>query len=98
MKKQFVGRAAVALAVLASPVLAGQPAATGEAPPELNFEVALGGPGGDGPLDRIVMVRAEESFEAKVVRGAPYQAEAVNEEGGPGHQMRIERRVKRPQE
>jgi hypothetical protein len=34
---------------------------------------------GDGPMDRIMMVRAEESFETKVVRGAPYQAEAVNE-------------------
>lgn len=79
MKEKFVGRTAVAMALLASPVLAGHPAATGEPPHEFNVEVAMGHPGGEGPFDRIVMVRAEESFEAKVVRGAPYQAEAVNE-------------------
>ena len=79
MKRDFVGRAAAALALLAAPVLAGEPAATGEPPQNMTFEVAMAGHAGDGPLDRIVMVRAEESFEAKVVRGAPYQAEAVNE-------------------
>ena len=79
MKKDFVGRAAVALALLAAPALAGEPAATGEPTQNMTYEVAVAGQAGDGPLDRIVMVRAEDSFEAKVVRGAPYQAVAVSE-------------------
>jgi hypothetical protein len=78
MTQEFVGRTAVALALLAAPVRAGEPAASGEPPQNMNFEV-VAAHAGDGPMDRIVMVRAEESFEAKVVRGAPYQAEAVNE-------------------
>src|SRR5262245_35932055 len=79
MKMEFVGRATAALSLLALPALAGEPATTGEGPQNMTYEVAVAGQAGEGPLDRIVMVRAEESFEAKVVRGAPYQAEAVNE-------------------
>ena len=79
MNKESLGGAALALALLAAPVLAGEPAATGEPPLNMNFEVAVAGHPGDGPMNHVVMLRAEESFEAKVVRGAPYQAEAVNE-------------------
>jgi hypothetical protein len=83
MKNDVVGRAAVTLALLAAPALVAaqgaQAAATGEPPQDLKYEVAVAGPGGEGPLDRIVMVHAEESFEARVVKGAPYQAEAVTE-------------------
>jgi hypothetical protein len=79
MTRGLVGRTAVALALLAAAAWAGEPASTGEPPQNMTYEVAVAGQAGDGPLDRIVMVRAEDSFEAKVVRGAPYQAEAVNE-------------------
>jgi hypothetical protein len=79
MKKECLGAAAVAFAMLAAPVLAGEAALAGEPQQNLRYEVAVAGSAGDGPMDRIMMVRAEESFEAKVVRGAPYQAEAVNE-------------------
>jgi hypothetical protein len=79
MKKVFVGRAAVALALLAAPALASGPAATGEPGQEFNVHYSMTGQPGQGPLDHIMVMRAEESFEAKVVRGAPYQAEAVNE-------------------
>src|SRR5262245_63263527 len=76
MKRLFVPLTVIGLALLAGPVRAGDSAATGEPPQNMTYAVAGQG---DGPLDRIVMVRAEDSFEAKVVRGAPYQAEAVNE-------------------
>jgi hypothetical protein len=79
MKSEVV---AVALALLAAPALAAQvgpEAAPGEPPQDLKYEVAVAAPGGEGPLDRIVMVHAEESFEARLVKGAPYQAEAVTE-------------------
>lgn len=56
---------------------AGDQAAPVEAPPPplMHFEMA----GGDGPMDHIMVVRAEETFEAQLVKGAPYQAEAVSE-------------------
>lgn len=68
---------AVALVALAAPAWAGEPA-TGERSRELRFEMAVAGPG-EGPFGHVVMMHAEESFETKVVRGAPYQAEAVHE-------------------
>jgi hypothetical protein len=79
MKMRWVGNGAAALALLAASAVAGQPALTGEPPEEFNVGVAFAGTPGEGPLDHIMMVRAEDSFEARLVRGAPYQAEAVNE-------------------
>lgn len=73
---------AVAAALLAAPALAAQvgaEAAPGEPRQDFKYEVAVAGPGGEGPLDRIVMMHAEESFETRTVKGAPYQAEAVTE-------------------
>ena len=55
---------------------AGDPAQSAEAPPPplMHFQMA-----GDGPMDHIMIMRAEETFEARLVKGAPYQAEAVHE-------------------
>jgi hypothetical protein len=78
MKKRFLAGAVVALGLLAAPARAGEPA-PGAGERVHNFTWALAGGDGDGPMESIVMMQAEESFEAKVVRGAPYQAEAVNE-------------------
>ena len=66
---------AAVLALVALPAGAGEPA---EGPATLQFEYAVAGPG-EGPLDHVMMLRSDETFEAKVVRGAPYQAEAVHE-------------------
>jgi hypothetical protein len=40
---------------------------------------AMQGPGGPPMLDHLMVLGAEEGFELKTVKGAPYQAEAVTE-------------------
>lgn len=40
---------------------------------------AEGGPGGPPMMDHLMILGAEEGFELKTVKGAPYQAEAVTE-------------------
>ncbi len=78
MKKVMNGRAAGALVLLAVPAMAAEPAV--DPVQDVRFEMAVAGPG-DGPMDHFVMMRAEESFETRLVKGAPYQAEAVTEFG-----------------
>lgn len=50
---------------------------------ELAFELALPPPPGEDPVafkgDRIMVLHAEDGFETKLVKAAPYQAEAVTE-------------------
>ena len=78
MQKEALSAVAATLALLAAPARAGEPAvAAGEPGPTFEWSMAAGA--GEGPMDGIVMMRAEESFETKLVRGAPYQAEAVHE-------------------
>jgi hypothetical protein len=71
-----------ALGLLAGPALAAPPEASAVLPEDVRFfrmEMAGGEPIGAGPLDQVVIMHAEESFEARLVRGAPYQADAVTE-------------------
>lgn len=80
MKNMVRGGMAGALALMAGAALAGDAAVVAEAPPAQNmrYEVVRAG-AGEGPMDHIVIMRAEETFEAQLVKGAPYQAEAVHE-------------------
>jgi hypothetical protein len=62
--------------------LAGAPAWAQPAGDEAPFELALPPLAGDPVVfkgDRIMVLHAEDGFETKLVKGAPYQAEAVTE-------------------
>jgi len=77
MKNTARGAMVAGLVLAGAWAWAGDPAATGEAPPPPLFHYEVNDDA--GPMDRIVVMRAEETFEAQLVKGAPYQAEAVHE-------------------
>jgi hypothetical protein len=64
----------------AAVILAAFPALAADEPEDRFFFRAIGpeGPGGP-PIDHVMILGAEEGFELKTVKGAPYQAEAVTE-------------------
>src|SRR5262245_45913471 len=70
--------------MVAAMALVAAPAAAQPAPgvPRDVFELAVGGPGGEAAgmvTDQVHIIQAGEGFETRLVKGAPYSAEAVTE-------------------